>query len=84
MVSGNAIEEKVGDHDPLEEDMWLVYQEIANAYPDTLCVDDLVSLEDFSETDVQHALIDLRARGKIVSYSSSGATEYRMATGKSK
>lgn len=79
-AASGAAEGGASDHNVIEGDMWPVYRCLADAYPGALRVDELVSSGDLSETDVRHALIDLRAREKIVSSSVEGTIQYSIVT----
>lgn len=73
-----AVEEEVNDHDVIEGDMWPVYREIADAYPGSLCVNEIVSSGNLPETDVRDALIDLQDCGKITASSVGDTTQYKI------
>ena len=82
-TSEDAVGGETSGHDAIQGDMWPVYRRLADAYPAALPVDELVSSGDLSETDVRHALIDLQDRGKIVSSSVEGITQYEITADKS-
>jgi Arc/MetJ-type ribon-helix-helix transcriptional regulator len=79
----DIVEGEVSSHDAIKGDMWPVYRKLADAYPAALSVDEFVSSGGLSETDVQHALIDLRDRGKIASSSVEGTTQYEITANES-
>lgn len=79
----NTVKGKANGHDVIQGDMWPVYRKLADAYPAALPVDEIVSSGDLSETDVRHALIDLRDHGKIASSSVEGTTQYEITTDES-
>ena len=76
--SENPVE--ANGRDVVRDDMWPVYQRLADAYPAALSESEIVSSGSLSESDVQHALIDLRNIGKIVSTSVEGVVKYEIAT----
>lgn len=82
-ASEDTVVGEVSGHDAIQGDMWPVYRRLADAYPAALPVDELVASGDLSETDVRHALIDLQDRGKIVSSSVEGITQYEITADKS-
>jgi hypothetical protein len=82
-VAEDTVEGRVSGHDAIQGDMWPVYRRLADAYPAALPVDELVLSGDLSETDVRHALIDLQDRGKIVSSSVEGTTQYEITADES-
>jgi hypothetical protein len=45
--------------------MQLVYRVILREYPDTISIDEIVSLEELSETEIRHALVELEMEEEI-------------------
>ena len=78
--SENAAEDSLNGHNVIQGDMWPVYRQLADAYPAMLTVDALVSSNELSTVDIQHALIDLQDRGKIASESVEGTVQYKITT----
>ena len=45
--------------------MQLVYRVILREYPDTVSIDEIVSLEELSETEIRHALVELEMEEEV-------------------
>jgi DNA-binding PadR family transcriptional regulator len=61
------------------EEMWTVYQTLADVYPDGLTINGLVDSSRLSEPAIRHALIDLEQHQYVTSDTVDGTKQYAIS-----